>query len=133
MRGLVLMPLLLAACGNTQPWPPGSYAEKVSAQTGVTLGREVAGYVATTLPPGSAVHVARAGTDDQVASVASPILSQSGYTNDTQAHEVTYVAQPVDGGMMLRVSIDNAQGASKFFSVDQTGGLASAGPLTVTP
>lgn len=135
MRGLILLPLLLAACGTSHSWQSGSYADKnISPQQGETLGRTVADYVTATLPQGSAVHVVKAGSHDQIASVAAPLLTQAGFTDATSAHQVTYVAQPLEGGMMLRTSIDNAQGASAFYSIGGGGVLTQAGPLTaVTP
>jgi hypothetical protein len=44
---------------------------------------------------------------------------------------ISYVAAPLDGGMLLRVSVDGGEGASRFFARASNGVLTPAGPTTV--
>jgi type IV secretion system protein TrbH len=122
------LPLLLAACGS---WPAGSYVQSVTPTDAAVLAPQIALYLAGALPAGSAIAVAPAQAGDPISAVLSPNLDRDGFNQTVTGTPVRYVAAPLDGGIMLRVSIADRQGASQFFSRTASGAISPAGPLTV--
>jgi hypothetical protein len=47
------------------------------------------------------------------------------------AHRISYLVSPLDGGVLIRISIDGADQASEFLARDTAGKLEAGGPYTV--
>jgi hypothetical protein len=47
------------------------------------------------------------------------------------AHRISYLVSPLDGGILIRISIDGADQASEFLARDTAGKLEAGGPYTV--
>lgn len=127
-RLFLLLPCALAACSA---WPPGSYVQSVTPADAAVLAPAIADYLSGALPAGSAVALASAPADDPILPVLAPDLDRAGIGQAPGGSVVQYVASPLDGGVMLRVSISNRQGASRYFARAANGVISPAGPLTV--
>jgi hypothetical protein len=127
--GIIVLPAVLAGCVGV--WPSGSYVQAISQSDAAVLAPVIANYVGTALPAGSTVSLVAASVSDPIASVLVPELDKAGFVQRIGGHSLSYVADPLDSGVMLRVSIDNVQGAGRYFNRDANGALVAGGPLTV--
>jgi hypothetical protein len=125
-RFVVVLPLLMSACAPA--WPPGSYST-VSGDDAAVLAPAIADYLAGALPAGTPIAVETA-KDDQIAPVLEDDLSRAGIQQAKDGRRVQYVADPLDGGVFLRISIDGTEGGSRFFTRSGSS-LVPAGPMTV--
>jgi hypothetical protein len=127
---IVLLPSLLGACNTA--WPPGSYAT-VSYTDAKTLAPAIADYLSAALPPRSIIALAPAqGDADQIAPALILDLDRVGIKQAPGGTPIRYVADEMDGGIILRISIADRQGASRYFTRSEgDGSLVAAGPLTV--
>jgi type IV secretion system protein TrbH len=123
----VLACLLLGACSA---WPSGSYVGPISDADAAVLAPEIADYLATALPAKAIVTIPPAPVDDPIAPILAADLDRSGIKQGAGGTLVQYVADPLDSGVILRISIDDREGASRYF-VRTNGMIAAAGPLTV--
>jgi hypothetical protein len=121
-----LLPCVLGACSA---WPAGSYVSISSADAAV-LAPEIADYLAGALPSGSTVAVVPAG-NDPISGRLAAALDRDGIKQAPAGTPVRYVADTLDTGVILRVSIADREGASRYFARAGNGTLAPAGPLTV--
>jgi len=129
-RILMVLPLLLAACSGGS-WPSGSYVQSISPDDAKVLAPAVADAVAAILPSKQDIHVQPAGPDDPVAALLPPFLDRADFTETKNGIPVSYVAGPMDEGVLLRVSVDNRDSASRYFVRTSTRILTPGGPLTV--
>jgi hypothetical protein len=123
---IVLLPGVLGACSA---WPPGSYVSIRSADAAV-LAPAIADYLAGALPSGSTVAVVPAQNDPILDRLAAA-LDRDGIKQAAAGTPVRYVADVLDTGVILRISIDDREGASRYFARAENGTIAPAGPLTV--
>jgi hypothetical protein len=124
-----LLAIGLAACSGS-PWPSGSVVA-VSPADAKVLAVDINGYLVSTLPRQSVVDIELANPDP-IAFVLIPLLDEDGFTRSQSGHHVKYVADKFgEKSIFLRVSVDNAQGASRLFVRSTDGVLQPAGPLTV--
>jgi hypothetical protein len=128
-RTLLALPLLLAGCAGA--WPSGSYVQGINPEDARILAAAVADAVAAILPSKQDVHVQPAGHDDPIAVLLPPFLDRADFTETRDGIPVSYVAVPMDDGIMLRVSIDTHNSASRYFVRTSTRILTPGGPLTV--
>ena len=129
MRAVALLaPCVLAACSA---WPSGSYVRSVSPADAAVLAPAITGYLTSALPAQSAVAVATAQAADSIGSILTAELAQDGFTQSPSGLPIDYVAAPLDGGLLLRISISGSHGASQYFARDAEGTIRPAGPLTV--
>jgi type IV secretion system protein TrbH len=124
---VVAFPILLGACASS--WPSGSYVA-VSRDDAAVLAPVIANYLAGAIPSGAAVSLAPAKSDDVMAPMLTVDLDREGVPRTTDGHRVQYIAEPLDGGVFLRVSIDGREGGSRYFS-RVNGTLSPAGPMMV--
>ena len=124
----VLLPCLLAGCAA---WPAGSYVQSVSPADAAILAPAIADYLSGALPSGSAIALAPAQSDDPISSLLVVNLDRDGLSQTPSGVPVRYVAFPLDGGVLLRISIADREGASRYFARAATGTISPAGPLTV--
>jgi hypothetical protein len=127
--GILVLPLVLAGCVGA--WPSGSYVQAINQADATALAPIITNYVGATLPAGSNVLLVTAPVGDPIASVLVPELDKAGFAQRVGGHSLSYIAGPLDSGVMLRVSVDNVQGASRYFIRDASGALVAGGPLTV--
>jgi hypothetical protein len=118
--------LLLASC--TSSWPSGSYVAEIGDADAHVLAASVTEYLVGALRPGVPVAIPPDG--DVICPLLAAELRRAGIGQNANGRQVDYVAAPLDGGVMLRVSIDNHEGASRFF-VRSNGSLVAGGPMTV--
>jgi hypothetical protein len=118
--------LLLTRCASS--WPSGSYVAEISDADARVLAASVTEYLAGALRPGVPVAIPPDG--DVLSPVLTADLRRAGIRQDPNGRRVHYVAAPLDDGVMLRISIDNREGASRFF-VRSNGSLVVGGPMTV--
>ena len=124
----VLLPCLLAACGT---WPTGSYVQSISPADAAILAPAIADYLSGALPSGSAIALAPAQSDDPISVPLVADLDRDGLVQTPSGVAVRYVASPLDGGILLWISIADREGASRYFARAATGAISPAGPLTV--
>jgi hypothetical protein len=124
---ILVVPILLGACAS--PWPSGSYVA-VNQDDSAVLAPAIASYLAGAIPTGSAITIEPAKSDDLIAPVLAADLDREGVPRSTDGHRVVYVAEPMDDGVFLRVSIDGREGGSRYFS-RANGTLSPAGPMMV--
>jgi hypothetical protein len=129
-RAVMALPLLLAACGGS--WPSGTYVRSISDADATVLAPAVARCLSDILPSRQDVTLAPAASGDTIAPLLGPLLDAAGFTVASGGTPVSYVAAPLDDGVLLRVSVNNRSGASRFFARSANGVLASAGPTTVS-
>jgi hypothetical protein len=127
MRPLLVLPLLLAGCVSA--WPPGSYVEVSPADANV-LAPAIADYLTSTLPGHQDINLITTGPTDPIAPLVVASLDANGFTNTPTGRKISYVAAPTDGGVLLRINIDDQEGASRFYSY-VSGVLLTNGPLMV--
>ena len=124
---IVAFPILLGACASS--WPSGSYVA-VNQDDAAVLAPVIANYLAGVIPSGSAVTLEPAKSDDVIAPMLAADLDREGIPRSVDGHRVVYVAEPMDGGVFLRVSIDGREGGSCYFG-RANGTLNPAGPMMV--
>ena len=128
-RTLLALPLLLAACGG---WPAGSYVQSVSDADATVLAPAVADCVAAILPSRQDIRLEPAGAGDPIAPLLPPLLDRTGFTETPTGNSVSYVAGPMDEGVLLRVSVGDREGAGRYFARATNGVLTPGGPTAVT-
>ena len=129
MRAVALLaPCLLAACSA---WPSGSYVRSVSPADAAVLAPAITSYLTSALPAQSTVAVAPAQASNSIGSILTTELAQDGFMQSPSGLPIDYVAAPLDGGLLLRISISGSQGASQYFARSADGTISPAGPLTV--
>jgi hypothetical protein len=126
--GVALLPCLLGACSA---WPSGSYVQSVSDADAAVLAPAIADYLSVALPSGSTVAVVPAPQDDPIAADLTADLDRTGIKQAPTSTPVRYVADVLDGGIVLRVSIADREGATRYFARAEDGSITPAGPLTV--
>jgi hypothetical protein len=127
-RAILALPLLLAACGGS--WPSGTYVRSVSEADAPVLAEAVADCLSDTIPSRQDVKLESSG--DPIAPLLDPYLARVGFTVASTGLPVSYVVTPLDDGVLLRISVDNREGATRFFKRSANGVLAAAGPTTVS-
>jgi len=127
MRWIVTLPILLGACAS---WPTGSYDANISQQEASVLAPAIANYVAGAVPAGTPVSVEPARSGSSIGPQLAATLDKDGIPQDPTGRRVQYIAQPLDSGVMLRVSIDNREGGSQYFA-RSGGSLQPNGPMMV--
>jgi hypothetical protein len=125
-RWIALLPCMLDACSG---WPSGSYVSISSADAAV-LAPAIADYLAGALPSGSTVAVVPA-QNDPISDRLAAALDRDGIKQAAAGAPVRYVADVLNTGVILRISIADREGASRYFSRAENGTIAPAGPLTV--
>jgi hypothetical protein len=94
------------------------------------LAPAIADYLAGALPSGSTVAVVPA-QNDPISDRLAAALDRDGIKQAAAGAPVRYVADVLDTGVILRISIADREGASRYFSRAENGTIAPAGPLTV--
>src|ERR1700722_17217358 len=110
---ILVVPLLLGPCAS--PWTAGSYVA-VNQGDSALLAPAIASYLAGAIPSGSAITIEPAKSDDLIASMLAADLDREGIPRSADGHRVQYIVEPMDGGVFLRVSIDDREGGSRYFS-----------------
>lgn len=130
MRALLLAaPLLLAGC--VASWPTGSYEADISDPDAAVLAPAIAHYVAATVHRREAVHVVPAQPKDTLAQPLTAALNRAAIRQAPDGRKLQYVADAwPGGGVLLRVSIDDREGASQYFT-RVNNGLTPSGPMMV--
>jgi hypothetical protein len=134
---LVVFLLALTGCVLSKPKPIDAIATNDAAY----VGREIAGYIATSLPAASTtvwVAVPPPTADDSSTFAAAAVASlrergfavAEGEAAAAGAHALRFDAYPLDGGVLLRVYVDNSQ-ASRWYGRDASGSLSPASMFTV--
>lgn len=131
---------MLAGCAAVSPY--GSYVGDLPPAASGTIGADLGGYVATTLPAGkSVVWVGPAGTagNSPLGLALENTLRSRGFavapdtpTPPANAHEIRYFVTPVprDWQANATVTVDGRP-ASRAYVVDQTGSARPIGPFSV--
>ena len=128
MKAVIMAcPILLGACAS--PWPSGSYVA-VNQDDAVVMVPIIANYLAGAIPSGSAITIEPAKSGDLIASMLAADLDREGIPRSADGHRVQYIVEPMDGGVFLRVSIDDREGGNRYFS-RANGTLNPAGPMMV--
>ena len=127
---------LLAGCATMTPMP--SYVSVTNAGDVSGVVPAIAGYVSTKLPTSSRVLVeapATGGWDPVTPALINELRSRGFAVADAQhpgnAHMIGYAVSPLDSGVLVRIQIDGADGASQFLARDTKGELQPGGPYTV--
>jgi hypothetical protein len=124
---ILACPILLGACMSS--WPSGSYVA-VNQDDAAVLAPVIANYLAGAISSGSAITIEPAKSDDLIAPMLAADLDREGIPRSADGHRVQYIAEPMDGGVFLRVSIDGREGGSRYFS-RTNGTISPAGPMMV--
>jgi hypothetical protein len=124
----VLLPCLVGACSA---WPSGSYVQSVSDADAAVLAPAIAGYLSSALPAGSTVAVVPAEGDDPIVAILAADLDRDGIKQAQSGTQIRYLADALDSGVMLRVSISDREGASQYFAREPGGAIIADGPITV--
>jgi hypothetical protein len=128
MKAAILaFPILLGACAS--PWPSGSYVA-VNQDDAAVLAPVIANYLAGAVPSGSAITIEPAKSADLIAPILAAELDREGIPRSIDGVRVQYVAEPMDGGVFLRVSIEGREGGSRYFR-RANGTISPAGPMMV--
>jgi hypothetical protein len=136
MRPFVLLPIvLLAGCAATG----GSYVDGSFAPTdAATLATDMTAFIKSNLPPASSTLVLDPPPAGQASNALTPAfaasLRQAGFAvalaATPGAHRIRYLVTPLEGGTLVRLTIDGTE-ASRFFTRDPAGGLQARGPFMV--
>ncbi|MBO0738925.1 MAG: hypothetical protein J2P48_20555 [Alphaproteobacteria bacterium] len=130
----------LAACASG---PDASYVGELSASGDAQiLATDMVEFVSTQIPAGTGSIALDPIPADQSSNALTPTfttaLRHRGFAvadNEQAAapaaHHVRYWVTPLDGGDLVRVSIDDHTEASRFFVRSGQSGLQAAGPLMV--
>lgn len=148
MRTRFLLPLLgalgLSACAAV-PTPSSSYIGSAmsNADAGV-IAAAITSFVQTHVPAASSTVAIDPATVAIGSDLTSPLpglvtsdIRKAGYgvaapgVTVPGAHTVRYLVTPLNGGLLLRVAVDQAQGAQVFGTTAQ-GMIAAASPVTQT-
>ena len=148
MRARFSLPLVaalgLSACA-TIPAPSSSYVggSMSDADAGV-IAEAITSFVQTHVPAASSTVTVDPATVAIGGGLKSPLpglvtsdLRKAGYgvaapgVTVPGAHTVRYLVSPLDGGLLLRVTVDQIQG-SQVFETTAQGMLAAASPVTQT-
>jgi hypothetical protein len=127
-RAVVMLPFLLGACSA---WPSGSYVGSVNDADAAVLAPAIADYLSSTLPAGSTVAIAPAQAGDLISPILTSDLDRDAIKQAPTGTLVRYVADALDSGVILRVSISDREGASQYFARALDGTITPAGPITV--
>lgn len=124
----VAVTLMLAACSGG--WPSRSYAPITEGEA-QSVAPFITSYLAGALPAGSEVTFDVA-PKDPIEPMLNEELQSAGLSRSGSAgHRVSYVVTPVGDGVLLRVSLDDTQGMSRYFIPNQAGELYTQGPSMV--
>jgi hypothetical protein len=130
----------LAACTLA---PGNSYVGQIDGPADAqVLAAGMVEFVAAQLPAASSTVVLDPTPSGQAGNALTPAfvaaLRDRGFAvgDDRQAgtpgvHHIRYLVTPLDGGDLVRVSIDNGAEASRFFVRNSAGDLQAGGPFTV--
>ena len=131
MRYLFLgLALGLSACGSS--WPPGSSVSISTSADASVMARAMADYLAGAVRPGTPITIVHDGSSDPISVPLNKSLSRAGVVVQEKGGEaVRYVVGPIDGGELLRVSINDTEGMTRTFSRSADGTLVPAGPVMV--
>lgn len=125
---VVAVTLTLAACSGG--WPSRSYAP-ITESEAQSVAPYITSYLAGALPSGSEVTI-EAARQDPIEPMLNEELQAAGLSRSGSAgHRVTYVVTPAGNGVLLRVSLDDTQGMTRYFIPNQSGGLYTQGPAMV--
>jgi hypothetical protein len=131
MRPLLLLSVLcLPACTPSYT----SYVGPIDARFAPKIADEMAAFVGQRVrPDGGSLCIDGPANDTTVAPFLAPALQDLGFRIVASAcrHRVRYAASTLGGDVMIRVSVDNADGARLYRDKVQTG-LAPLGPFSVT-
>ena len=128
MRHIIIAaPLVLGACSGA--WPSGSYAP-ISETEAQSIAPIITTYLASALPRHSEVNFMSA-RHDPLEPMLNDELQSVGLSRSASGHRVSYVVAPMDNGVLMRVSIDYAQGMSRYFVHNERGELYPEGPAMV--
>ena len=135
---VLAMPLIAAGCA-TMPAPMASYVSVVDATDVPNVVPAIAGYVSQKLPAASStvlLETPASGGWDPVTPALTTDLRSRGFAiadaaHPGTAHRISYLVSPLDGGVLIRISIDGADQASEFPARDTAGKLEAGGPYTV--
>src|SRR5579859_5543918 len=127
---------LLAGCATETPM--ASYVSVTDAGDVTGVVPAIAGYVSDKLPSSSKVLVeppATGGWDPVTPGLIAELHSRGFAVADAQhpggAHTISYAVSPLDTGVLVRIQIDGADGASQFLARGTAGKLQPGGPYTV--
>lgn len=125
---LLMAPLLLAGCAS---WPTGSYTALGSDADASVLAGPIVDQVAQSTEARQAVRLVPGPKDDPLRLAVQAGLAGQGIeiTDQGTAHQVQYLACPLDQGELLRVVIDGTRGGDQFFTRDTAGNLTPGGPF----
>ena len=120
---VLAMPLIAAGCA-TMPAPMASYVSVVDATDVPNVVPAIAGYVSQKLPAASSTVLLEApagGGWDPVTPALTTDLRSRGFAiadaaHPGNAHTISYLVSPLDGGVLIRISIDGADQASEFLA-----------------
>lgn len=140
MRKLSLSLMALAglsACAAVDPY--ASYSGRLQPAAVEVVSKDVAQYVAQTLPPGKSVIWVRpsvhaknkVGLDLEAALRERGLgVAPSNAARPNDAHELRYFIEPDGAGATARILLDGRL-ASRWYGTTQTGAVAPAGPFIV--
>ena len=132
---------LLAACASR---PGGSYVGPLQQPGDAeALAGAMAEFVADRLPAASSTVAFDPTPRDQAGNTVTVALTSAlrrrGFAVDEGgqpvaggAHRLRYLVSPMDGGALLRLTIDENTRGSRFFVRDAAGQLRFGGPYTIT-
>ncbi len=123
--------------------PDASYVTALSAPTDASiLASGITEFLVMRLPAAQTVLVLEPPPDDQASNALTPLL-----TNDLQrrgfaiaagsgvlptSHQLRYLVTPLDGGDLMRVTLDGGSvEASRYFVRNTAGTLQAGGPFAV--
>ena len=114
----------LAACGSS--WPPGSSVSISTSADASVVAKAMAGISCGGLREGRRSPLCMMGRPTYRR--RSMILSRAGVVvQDRGGEGVRYVVGPIDGGELLRVSINDSEGMTRTFSRSADGNSVPAG------
>lgn len=124
---LVIAVVALTACSGG--WPSRSYAPITESQA-QSVAPFITSYLAGALPAGSEVTI-EATPQDPIEPMLNEELQSAGLSRSEAGHRVKYVVTPAGNGVLLRVSLDDTQGMSRYFIRNETGDFYTQGPAMV--
>lgn len=128
MRPVFLLPLLLAGCASS--WPSGSYVNSISPADATVIASSISNYAAVNMARQDIHLVPAPGRNDPIATALAADLANEGIEQNAAGKPLVYVAAPMQGGVLLRISVGDS-GASRFFARAANGQIYPAGPMTV--
>ena len=140
MNKLIASPLLLSLAGCAVGPDQSFVSESTAPPDAEVLAGGIAEFVGYRIPSGGKVTLAPMAFEQAADSVTLVLRAEFEHQGLTvvpadkagaNVHRLRYLVTELDGGMLVRVTLDGAATGARYFARNTAGALQPAGPYTV--